>query len=151
MAKITVHGGPTNAAAGAAITGGEWGDPLRVPAPVELSPVEQTGDERPDLYDPDNLTYPYGGGDPHTEGPDGTKYYEPKTLVVDEDESTTASVAVTPPVEDADVPVDYETFTVGQLRELLSDRTLPVSGTKPELIARLVEDDAAAVKAADES
>jgi hypothetical protein len=41
MPKITVHGGPTNAAAGPSITGGEWGDPTDdTPAPVELSPVE---------------------------------------------------------------------------------------------------------------
>ena len=161
MPKITVHGGPTNAAAGAAITGGGWGDPLEVPAPVEPSPVEQTGDERPNLYDPENLTYPEGGGDPYTLGTDGTRYFEPKTLE-DDGESVTASVAVTPPpggtlddaivatVEETD-PVDYETFTVGQLRELLADRTLPVSGTKPELIARLVEDDETAAKATDES
>jgi hypothetical protein len=44
--------------------------------------IEQTGDERPNLYDPNNLTCPEGGGDPYTEGPDGTSYYETKTLEV---------------------------------------------------------------------
>lgn len=39
MPKITVHGGPTNAAAGPTITGGAWGDPP-AEAPVELSPAE---------------------------------------------------------------------------------------------------------------
>ena len=38
--------------------------------------------------------------------------------------------------------VDYESMTVAQLRDLLNERGLPVSGVKAELIARLEEDDA---------
>jgi SAP domain len=36
---------------------------------------------------------------------------------------------------------DYEDSTVEELRDELRDRDLPVSGTKDELVARLVEDD----------
>lgn len=36
---------------------------------------------------------------------------------------------------------DYEDLTVAELQDRLRDRDLPVSGTKDELIARLVEDD----------
>lgn len=149
MAKITVHGGPSNAAAGPVITGGEWSS-----GTVDGTPVV-------DGYDPNNLTLPDGPGDPYTLGSDGTRYFEPKTLE-DGGESVTASVAVTPPGETTDdaiaadveetEPVDYDACTVEQLKEFLTERSLPVSGKKPELIARLVEDDEAeAAKAADES
>ena len=39
-------------------------------------------------------------------------------------------------------PVDYESMTVPELRALLAERGLIVSGIKAELIARLEEDDA---------
>jgi len=42
-----------------------------------------------------------------------------------------------------DVEVFYEDMTVAQLRDILAERDLPVSGTKDELIARIVEDDEA--------
>lgn len=40
-------------------------------------------------------------------------------------------------------PEYYEDMTVERLKEILHERELPVSGTKAELIARLVEDDEA--------
>lgn len=48
-----------------------------------------------------------------------------------------------PRYEPADTSVsgDYQNFTVAQLSDELKDRGLPVSGTKDELIARLVADD----------
>lgn len=36
---------------------------------------------------------------------------------------------------------DYEALTVAQLQELLTARGLPTSGTKAELVQRLVDDD----------
>ena len=36
---------------------------------------------------------------------------------------------------------DYSTFTVNELKEILRDRDLPVSGIKQQLIERLCEDD----------
>ena len=44
------------------------------------------------------------------------------------------------PVEEE--PVDYNSMTVPELRELLAERGLTVSGVKAELIARLEADDA---------
>jgi len=36
---------------------------------------------------------------------------------------------------------DYTTLKVPELKKLLSDRSLPSTGNKPDLIARLQEDD----------
>jgi hypothetical protein len=48
MPKITVHGGPTNAAAGPSITGGAWGDPpADTSTPVVDAPVESDGEGEP--------------------------------------------------------------------------------------------------------
>lgn len=41
-----------------------------------------------------------------------------------------------------DDSIDYESLTVTDLRELLKERSLPVYGTKAELIARLETNDA---------
>ena len=38
-------------------------------------------------------------------------------------------------------PIDYGTLTVPELKELLQERGLVVSGVKAELVSRLVEDD----------
>lgn len=43
--------------------------------------------------------------------------------------------------EEAAEAVDYNAFTVEELRAELADRDLPVSGNKPELVKRLAEDD----------
>jgi len=45
--------------------------------------------------------------------------------------------------DDGDLPDDYNDWNLKQLRRELAreERKLPTSGTKPELIARLVEDD----------
>lgn len=83
MAKITVHGGPSNADA----------EPGHVPD-------EGVGAE---------------------------------TLEVTEEEAT--EVGELPEV------VDYNGFTVEDLRAELKERKLPTSGTKPELVERLAEDD----------
>jgi len=60
------------------------------------------------------------------------------------------SPATTPVLTQQDAPIDtgpvdepYSEWTVDELKEELKDRELPVSGTKPELIARLEEHDAA--------
>jgi hypothetical protein len=41
----------------------------------------------------------------------------------------------------------YEDWTVAELQELLRSRELPVSGSKPELVERLIAADKAAAKA----
>lgn len=50
-----------------------------------------------------------------------------------------------------DEEVYYEDMTVAQLRDILTERDLPVSGTKDEIIARLVEDDEKDPDEADET
>jgi len=45
-------------------------------------------------------------------------------------------------IEEVEEEVDYNSLLVAQLRELLEERSLPVSGVKAELIARLEADDA---------
>lgn len=44
--------------------------------------------------------------------------------------------------DDEDLPEDYNDWTVPELREGLRRRQLPADGNKPDLIARLEEDDA---------
>lgn len=46
------------------------------------------------------------------------------------------------PVEEAGKGFDYSSLTVPELGELLKARELTTSGNKPELVARLQEDDA---------
>jgi len=87
MAKVTVHGGPSNVDA-------DPGEPGHVPA--EGVEVEE------------------GHEAPVEEAVDG---------------------------EEAAEAVDYNDFTVEELRAELADRDLPVSGNKPELVKRLAEDD----------
>lgn len=91
MAKITVHGGPTN---------DDAEEPAGPADGVETTAVEvEEGHEAP---------------------ADGGQ---------DSDES-------------AEV-VDYNAFTVEELRAELAGRDLPVSGNKPELVKRLADDDEA--------
>lgn len=152
MPKITVHGGPTNAAAGPSITGGGWGAPTDDAAPAEPALVgdQVTG------YDPNNLTLPDGPGDPYTEGAAGTRYYEPQTLESDGDDGGVLLPAVEDDAAAAieyEASFDYEACNVTQLREFLKARELPTAGLKPELVERLTADDlaGAAVKASEES
>jgi len=46
---------------------------------------------------------------------------------------------------------DYESMTVAQLKELLKERDLPVSGKKGELVARLLESEGDAAPVAEEA
>ena len=46
---------------------------------------------------------------------------------------------------------DYESMTVSQLKELLKERDLPVSGKKGELVARLLESEGDAAPAAEDA
>lgn len=46
-------------------------------------------------------------------------------------------------VDDEEIVIYYEDMKVDELKALLAERDLPVSGTKDELIARLVESDEA--------
>ena len=46
---------------------------------------------------------------------------------------------------------DYESMTVAQLKELLKERDLPVSGKKGELVARLLESEGDAAPAAEDA
>ena len=46
---------------------------------------------------------------------------------------------------------DYESMTVAQLKELLNERDLPVSGKKGELVARLLESEGDAAPVAEEA
>lgn len=117
MPKITVHGGPSNAADEPQIVGASWSDG----APDEASAVE-------------SMTVTVDGVD---QGPPEFVEtlggpFEPLPEAVDGD--TTEHVSVP----------DYEKWTVPQLREVLADRELPTAGLKPELIKRLQDADAEA-------
>lgn len=121
MAKITVHGGPTIAG----ITGASWSDndePDTWPASpdastsVELEPAEQPMAE----VSVDGVDQGPGEVDETLGGP-----FKPLPEAVEGD---TAEHVSEP---------DYENWTVAQLREVLANRELPVSGTKAELITRL--------------
>lgn len=145
MAKITVHGGPSNLAAeedpasdvvkaapaGPSITGAAWGDPTddgnNVPAPIELSPAVDSPVE-------------LSGVD------------VPLPVAVEGDTGVREAGPVGPVVE-YEAPFDYEACTVATLREFLAARELPTTGLKPELVVRLTESDAdlAAAKATEES
>ena len=46
---------------------------------------------------------------------------------------------------------EYESLTVAELKDLLRERELPVSGNKAELIARLVESDSPTEEFAEEA
>jgi hypothetical protein len=69
----------------------------------------------------------------------------------DDDETKWSTVNTLPPAaettpdvdEDSDEDLGYEDLSKDDLKSLLEQRDLPVSGNKAELIARLEEDDAA--------
>ena len=125
MPKITVHGGPSNEAT----DGG---------------------------YDPDNLVTPEDGGDPYTLDDEGTRHYEPMTLtgdgsgtalpVVDEG----AGGATIEGASEQEARELYESQNVEALKAELKarNRDLSTTGKKPELVDRLLEDDAAQATAA---
>ena len=46
-----------------------------------------------------------------------------------------------PEEEEEPEPVDYNSMTVAQLKELLQERDLTIGGNKAELVSRLEEDD----------
>lgn len=110
MPKITVHGGPSNAA-------------------VDLPSATATPDLDPESV-PENAAAVTVTADGVDQGPgevDETLGGDFKPLPEAVEGDTTEQVS----------EPDYETWTVTQLREVLADRELPVSGTKSELIARL--------------
>lgn len=114
MPKITAHGGAS--IAGAEVTGGQWGD-------------DTEPEEAPDA---DDIHEDPGTGEPMTA-------VEGDELVGD------GSGRALPPVDDEESSSapDYEDWTVEQLKEQLSERGLPKSGKRDDLVARLREDDAA--------
>lgn len=114
MPKITLLGGPSNAAAESPIDGLPPNPGAPVPAPEDEALPEGEVVETP--------------GGPFQPLPDVTG---------DEDLANTEKV----------VEPDYPEWTVEQLREQLGERKLPKSGNKDELIARLVDNDAARVAA----
>lgn len=108
MPKITVHGGPSNAAADLPIVADKTAPgPVSVPEAVVSVSVDEV-DQGPGEVD-ETL-----GGD-----------FKPLPEAVEDD---TAEHVSEP---------DYENWTVKQLQAVLAERELPTSGTKTELVARL--------------
>ncbi|HET6286347.1 MAG TPA: SAP domain-containing protein [Amycolatopsis sp.] len=122
-------------------------------------------------WDPDNVVTPEDGGDPYTEGPNGERYYEPQPVGNDGEHADTDDEAPALPPADGEPSTEdnagaehdqsqngddtsdpvaearalYEAATVEELKAELRnrDRDLSVTGNKPELVDRLLADDAA--------
>jgi len=114
MPKITVHGGPTNAAAdppkpGPVTVGEAEPEPVVLPEGAVVASVSVDGVDQ----GPGEVGEALGGG------------FEPLPEAVEGD--TTKHVSVP----------DYEAWTKTQLQEALAERELPTSGTKAELVTRL--------------
>lgn len=116
MPKITKHGGATNAA-----------EAERPPTSVSAAPVEVlVGEHGPELELPVEV--------------EGT------VEVMDGEPAEGEQVGEGLPVQGDEVEVEpggYDEMSKPDLQKLLGYRELPTSGNKPELIARLREDDAA--------
>lgn len=65
------------------------------------------------------------------------------------EDGQTATLEGDPGDTQAPEAVDYNTFTAEELRAELKERKLPTSGTKPELVDRLAENDDAKQQAGD--
>lgn len=115
MPKITVHGGPSNAAADLPVAVSETGpEAVLLPEDAVVVSVSVDGvDQGPGEVD-ETL-----GGD--------------FTLLPEAVEGDTTEHVSEP---------DYESWTVKQLREVLADRELSTDGLKAELVARLKAADA---------
>ncbi|MEU4804317.1 SAP domain-containing protein [Actinosynnema sp. NPDC023587] len=123
MAKVTVHGGPSNAA-------DPNGPDVAPPSRVAEEPVERSADQGDVVtvgeHGPELVV---GEGHGHVEP---TPDVEPQQSPDESGDDTAEHVA----------EPDYEARTAVQLRAELADRGLSTAGLKPELIARLREHDA---------
>lgn len=118
MPKITVHNGPSNA--GAQVVAGGWSDTT-------------TPDEWPAASGPEPVAAPEEPAEPVSADDAGQGLGEVVEPEVEPEFEPLPEAEDTP----AEQEPDYESLTVPQLRELLAERELPTSGTKPELVTRL--------------